>query len=287
MNGKNTIRTVGLITKFGHGAAEEAAQKIGQWLSDQGIGVWQSDSSLRGIVVADLPPTELVLVLGGDGTIISVSRKILDLRSPVVGINFGKVGFLAELTMANWQKALEKVIAEGVDAAPRMVLHFSLQREGVCIAEGNVINDVVINRGKTARLVNLDLTLNGAPLMKLRSDGLVMATPTGSTGYACSAGGALLEPTLDAYIVAAICPFLNVFTPMVLKSDTLFEVTLPESSLDLFLTLDGQESIPLKDNDILRVQGVSRRFMLADMGLEGYAERLRRAGFISKLGTHG
>lgn len=285
MSGKKHIGTVGIITKHGHDSAAETSTAIAEWLKNQGIAVWQHDSTLQDVVLASLPPTQLVLVLGGDGTIISVSRRILPLHTPVVGINFGQVGFLAELTEMTWKETLEKVLADGLKVESRIVLHYALERGGQCFSEGDVINDVVITRGKTARLVRLDLALDNAPLMQLRSDGLIISTPTGSTGYACSAGGSLLEPTLDVYIVASICPFLNVFSPLVLKGDALFDVTLPATSLDLYLTLDGQETIALEANDRIRVKRSANTFLLADMGMEGYAKRLRRAGFIGDLGS--
>lgn len=280
MNAKKTIQTVGLVTKYNYEPVDQAAKGIKQWLEERGVTVWQSDSTLAGVDITTLPKLDLVLVLGGDGTIISVARRLLALQAPVAGVNFGKVGFLAELTNETWAQALEKVLQEGVKVEERVSLHYTLQRQGRCLIEGDVINDVVITRGKTTRLVRLDLSLEGEPLMQLRSDGLIMSTPTGSTGYACSAGGSLLAPTLDAYIVASICPFLNVFSPLVLESNAVFGVHLPDPTLDLYLTLDGQETIALETDDILQVQGASQRFLLATMGQEGYVERLRRAGFI-------
>lgn len=285
MSGEDVMQTIGIITKHGNELAEKTADDIKKWLLKRNIDVWLHDSSLENVPLESLPSTQLVLVLGGDGTIISVSRRILPFHTPVVGVNFGRVGFLAELTESTWQVSLEKVFEKGLTVESRFVLHYSVERDGVCLYEGDVINDVVITRGKTARLVRLDLALDNEPLMQLRSDGLIISTPTGSSGYACSAGGSLLEPTLEAYIVASICPFLNVFSPLVLRGEAEFEVTLPDSSLDLYLTLDGQETIPLVANDCVRVKKSANDFLLANMGLEGYAKRLRRAGFIGDLGA--
>lgn len=285
MSGKEAKQTIGIITKHGNELAEKTAEDIRQWLVKRNFDVWGDDSHLSNLSLENLPPTQLVLVLGGDGTIISVSRRILPLHTPVVGVNFGRVGFLAELTESTWETSLEQALARGLNVEHRYVLHYSLMRDGACLSEGDVINDVVITRGKTARLVRLDLALDNEPLMQLRSDGLIISTPTGSSGYACSAGGSLLEPTLNAYIVASICPFLNVFSPLVLRGEAEFEVKLPDSSLDLYLTLDGQETIPLEANDCIRVKKSSNDFLLANMGLEGYGKRLRRAGFIGDLGS--
>ncbi len=285
MNGKEAMRTIGIITKHGNELAEKTANDIKKWLFQRELDVWLHDSNLEDVSLESIPPTQLVLVLGGDGTIISVSRRILPLHTPVVGVNFGRVGFLAELTEKTWQTSLEKALTKGLTVESRFVLHYSLVRDGAIHSEGDVINDVVITRGKTARLVRLDLALDSEPLMQLRSDGLIISTPTGSSGYACSAGGSLLEPTLDAYIVASICPFLNVFSPLVLRGGAEFEVKLPDSSLDLYLTLDGQETIALEANDCIRVQRSANDFLLANMDLEGYGKRLRRAGFIGDLGV--
>lgn len=285
MSEKQPVRHVGLITKYGSDAVKEVAADIKKWCEGRDISVWQSDSVMVDADPVTLSALDLALVLGGDGTIISVARRLLDQAVPVAGINFGRVGFLAELTPETWEQALDKVIASGLNIERRMCLHYSLLRGGKTVSQGDVINDVVITRGKTARLVRLDLALDGDQLMQLRSDGLIVSTPTGSTGYACSAGGSLLMPALDAYIVASICPFLNVFSPLVLAGSSVFEVTLPDPGLDLYLTLDGQETVPLETGDILRVEGRSNRFLFADMGSESYADRLRRAGFISSLGS--
>ena len=167
----------------------------------------------------------------------------------------------------------------------RLGLSFSLVREKETILEGKVVNDVVVTRGKVARLVNLHLGVNASRFTTLRSDGLIISTPTGASGYACSAGGPLVLPSLNAYVVAAICPFLSSFPPLVLCPETQFSVRVGESAPDLYLTLDGQEAHPLNEGDMLRVWGVQGALSIADFGLKSYFDRLLSAGFVQEAKT--
>ena len=276
---------VGVVSKPDAPEAVPVLKAVVSWLQDKGITVWQGGHDKDRVNLDAMPDLDLLLVLGGDGTIISVARRILDRSIPVAGINFGRVGFLAELTTTTWQGALEVGLAQGILLEKRMTLQYSLEREGAILQEGEVINDAVITRGTCARLVRLNLLLDNYPVMCLRSDGLIMSTPTGSTGYCCSAGGSLLTPGLNAFAVAAICPFLNAFSPLVLGAESCFEVHLDDPGLDVFLTLDGQETLPLRVGDRLKVTGRPEGLLFAITGTENYVDKLRRSGFIGSMGT--
>jgi NAD+ kinase len=231
-----------------------------------------------------LPGADLVLVFAGDGTMVSVARQSLGRSLPIAGVNFGRVGFLAELSADNWREHLQKALDAGILIERRMSLYWSLNREGHTPLRGEVVNDAVVTRGKVARLVSLHLAVNGRPFVSLRSEGLILSTPTGSSGYACSAGGSLLLPTLNAYVVAAICPYLSSFPPLALSPETVFSVSVGEAVPDLYLTLDGQEAHPLAEGDRLDVYGAPERVLMADFGLKNYFERLCRAGFVQAEG---
>ena len=278
-------KKIGVVSKPDAPEAVPVLKEVVSWLHERGIEVWQGGHAQGRVSLESMPRLDLLLVLGGDGTIISVARRILGHNVPIVGINFGRVGFLAELTTTTWQKALETGLSQGILLEKRMTLHYRLERGGTVLQEGEVINDAVITRGTCARLVRLDLLLDGSPIMCLRSDGLIMSTPTGSTGYCCSAGGSLLTPGMNAFAVAAICPFLNAFSPLVLDADSCFDVHLDDPGLDVFLTLDGQETLPLRVGDRLRVTGKPGRILFAATGTENYVDKLRRSGFIGSLGA--
>lgn len=280
------VASVALMAKEGNQAAEAACRDVERWLRARGVPVWECGNKEDYRGPAGRPEADLILVCGGDGTMVSVARKSLGSGIPVAGVNFGRVGFLAELSEDNWERHLADVLENGLAVEARMSLRYLLYRSGSVIHSGEVINDVVVTRGKVARLVNLFLGVNGASFISLRSDGLILSTPTGASGYAGSAGGPLLMPSLNAYIVAAICPYLSSFPPLVLAPETVFSVTVGEAAPDLYLTLDGQEAHPLAEGDLLEVRGEPDRFFMADFGLKDYFDRLRQAGFVQATKRH-
>jgi len=280
MAGLCTFTVAGLIVKESNERAVRTCALVERWLQKHGVECRVIRHPYESIVDMLLPGTDLFLVFGGDGTMVSVARQSLGMDIPVAGINFGQVGFLAELSEDTWQEALDATLSAGFMVQRRMALRYALYRGHECIRQGEVVNDVVVTRGKVARLVNLQLSVNGLSFVTLRSDGLILSTPTGASGYAGSAGGPLVLPTLNAYVVAAICPYLSSFPPLVLNYETRLSVTVGEMVPDLYLTLDGQEAHVLSGGDRLEVSGVPDRILLADFGRKDYFFRLIQAGFV-------
>lgn len=281
----NPVRAVALVAKKGNAQGEDACAQARDFLTERGIAHSVSFHPSARLVRSFVPEAALCLVFAGDGTMVSVARQALGLDMPIAGVNFGRVGFLAELSAENWREHLASALERGVRVERRMSLRWGLYRGKKRVRSGEVINDVVVTRGKVARLVSLSLAVNGKAFVNLRSDGLILSTPTGSSGYACSAGGPLLMPDLNAYVVAAICPYLSSFPPMALSPDTVFSVTVGEAAPDLYLTLDGQEAHPLAEGDRLEVRGERDRIHVADFGLKNYFERLQRTGFVQAGGA--
>lgn len=280
MNDLRPIRSIALVVKDGNEAGEAACRAVQHWLRLRKVPFSVSGHPQAGFSGSLLPGADLVLAFAGDGTIVSVARQCLDRKIPIAGVNFGRVGFLAELSEDSWEPALEAALAHGLAVEPRMTLRYALYRNGQRMQEGEVVNDVVVTRGKVARLVSLRLEVDGEPLVSLRADGLILSTPTGSSGYSGSAGGPFLHPALNAYVVAATCPYLGSFPPLVLDPGTVFSVCVEEAAPDLYLTLDGQEAYPLAEGDCLEVSGVPGRFLMAQFAVKSYFERLRRVGFV-------
>lgn len=280
MPGRQGIHKLALFVKQGNTAAEAISSDVSAWLREKGVETAVISHPRDNCRDALPPQTDMILVFGGDGTIVSVARATLGMGVPVAGVNFGGVGFLAELGPEDWQAALQTALERGVKVEPRMALSCALYRDAACLFQREVVNDAVVTRGRVARLVRLRLSVNGEPFLDIRSDGLIVSTPTGSSGYAGSAGGPLIMPALNAYVVAAICPYLSGFPPLALSSETVFSVTVREAEPDLYLTLDGQEVHSLAEGDRLDVRGVPERILLADFGRKDYFGRLRRAGFV-------
>lgn len=278
----HSVNSVALVVKEGNTAGESVCGQVTEWLAARGVPCSLSRHPSPDIAASLLPGADLVLVFAGDGTMVSIARQCLSLGVPVAGINFGRVGFLAELSEDTWEQALDTALKHGVLVEERMSLRFSHLRDGTLLCEGEVVNDVVVTRGKVARLVSLHLSVNDEPFLTLRSDGLIFSTPTGSSGYAGSAGGPLMLPTMNAYGVAAICPYLGSFPPFVLEPEVVFAVKVGEAATDLYLTLDGQEAHAMEEGDELRINGMPGRIRMANFGLKSYFSRLLHAGFVQE-----
>lgn len=283
MGERRALNVAGLVVKEGNRAGLRACARVETWLKERGVRCRVLLHPRDHVVHSLLPETDLLITFAGDGTMISAARQLVGMNLPVAGINFGRVGFLAELSEGGWEEAFRSALASGFRTEKRMALRYSLHRaSGGGRQEGEVVNDVVVTRGRVARLASLGLGINNVPFVTLRSDGLIVSTPTGASGYAGSAGGPLVLPTLNAYVVAAICPYLSSFPPMVLNHETVLSVTVGEAAPDLYLTLDGQEAYPLAEGDRLEVSGAPDRILLADFGINGYFSRLLQAGFVQE-----
>ena len=272
----------GLVVKESNAAAMRVCALAEQWFRSRGVPCRVITHPHERIADALLPGTDLLVVFGGDGTMVSAAGQVLGMEIPIAGVNFGRVGFLAELTEDSWPEALQTALTSGFMTQRRMAVRYALHRGQERICQGEVVNDVVVTRGKMARLVNLHLGVNGRPFVTLRSDGLILSTPTGASGYAGSAGGPLVMPTLNAYVVAAICPYLSSFPPLALDHETTLCVTVGEGAPDLYLTIDGQDAHALAAGDCLEVAGAPGRILLADFGRKDYFSRLIQAGFVQE-----
>lgn len=224
---------------------------------------------------------DLVVVLGGDGTLIGVARRMHRLGVPMVGINLGKVGFLTHFSPDNWQAGLDRIVSGNYSVSGRMALDFGIRRGSEIVRHGTVVNDLVIGRGSIARLVRLSLVYEGHEIASLRSDGLIVSTPFGSTAYCVSAGGPLVHPDLSAYCITAICPFLNRFSPLVLPTDHQLLIRVEEGG-DARLTEDGQKGFSLQPGDEVEMCRSECDVLMVSETTTAYFDKLRSKGFISE-----
>ncbi|CAK7035592.1 MAG: NAD kinase [Desulfovibrio sp.] len=275
------VRTIALCSKAESAQAEGLRNAMCRWFSERCVPcvsfVYDHGDPDFFTKIEDV---DLILVLGGDGTFISVARRLAANPKPILGVNLGRVGFLAEVPAAGWDIALTGLIANGVSVEKGLVLEYALYREGNVLQSGLAVNDLVVSRGGAARLVSLALTVDGRHLAVLRADGFIVSSPTGSTGYTGSARGPLLHPGLDAYALTPICPFMSNFLPMVVSGETRFSITVEESGSEIYLTVDGQESLRLQEGDSLHVTGKAGGIRFARIDDEGYFAKLRFAGFV-------
>ena len=280
-----SINSVNLLHKNNSAEAAGLARKIALWLEERNITVHIVAAGQAALSEAEdwtARETDLTIVLGGDGTILGVARALLDHPSPILGINLGAVGMLAPVAPQYWEDALKRILAGEMCVEPRLALSCAVIRREKIIYEGAALNDVTVNRGALARLITLDIFMDGERLCGLRTDGVLVATPTGSSSYCFSVGGPIVSPSLDCLIMAPICPFLKTMPPMVYTSDKRVEIVvsaMPVNS-EAYLTRDGQEGIVLEVGDRVAVKAASARVLLAHLPGTSFYSQLKDRGIL-------
>ena len=261
-------KKIGIVSKPRKEDAGHILSELVKWLRDKGTEplMDQETASLIEITspysrqdIAAL--SEFVIVLGGDGTLLSVARLIGSRGTPILGVNLGSLGFLTEVTLDEMYLLLEDILSGKMIIDERGMLEAAIRREGQEIARYTVLNDVVINKGALARMILMETRVDGWLLNTYRADGLIIATPTGSTAYSLSAGGPIVYPTVGAVIISPICPHTLTNRPIVVPDDAAIEVTLRTEDEDVLVTLDGQEGHQIKFMDtvaIKKIKGTTR-----------------------------
>lgn len=276
------MKTIGIIIKKGRREAQVLAQKICAWCSEQGIMVLtEPDPALQGPGVtfatqdAVVASAETVVVLGGDGTLLSVARLPGVEKTLLVPVNLGGLGFLTEIRADEVFSLLEKIRNKDVTVDSRMMLRVMLYQAEKHTAEYRVLNDVVINKGAVARIIDLETRVNGLYLNTFKADGLIICTPTGSTAYSLSAGGPIIYPSLRCLSLTPICPHTLTNRPIILPETSMIEVRLKSEHEDVFLTMDGQIGIRLKTDDFVAVQKADTTIQLVKSPFRDYFEVLK------------
>ncbi len=199
--------------------------------------------------------TDLIIVLGGDGTYLSIARLMRGRSVPVMGINMGQLGFLTEIKRSEAVEVLSKIMAgKAPIISERALLEVTLERKKKVIFRGPVVNDAVVSKGASARIIGMQVAVNGKWVHDIRADGIIISTPTGSTAYSLAAGGPIVEPKLDALILTPICPHALTQRPLVLSDTSIIQICLNDRPGHVLLTLDGQDAVDMKEGDIVTVR---------------------------------
>jgi NAD+ kinase len=264
------VTRVGLMAKPDAPAAPRVIRQVVEWLAAHGMtAVLEKETaglvpsaSVQAASKPELPGlVDLLIVLGGDGTLLSMARAVGDLGVPILGVNLGGLGFLTATTLDEMVPALEAVRAGGMAIEERMVLGARLIRNGQTVGEYSALNDVVITKSAMSRIVDLAVSVGGRHATAYRADGLIISTPTGSTAYNLSTGGPILFPTMDAVVLTPIAPHTLSNRPIVIPGAERIEVTLLDDQ-DVMLTMDGQVGVPLRERDTVEVQKAAARIRL-------------------------
>jgi NAD+ kinase len=253
------MKQVGLVVKP-DAMAEKKADELQKWLAEKNISVVRKKYSKPSINMKDeeieAVPDDLdcIFVLGGDGTFLSAARWIGDKDIPILGVKFGDVGFLAETAEDSLFEVAESVLKNKFETRIRSRLQVRVLRNKNEIACETVLNDIVINKGALARLAHIDTYINGHYLTTYKSDGLIIATPTGSTAYSLAAGGPILHPAVSAMIMTPICPFTLTNRPLIVPDKVTIDIRLAKMSSDIMLTFDGQKGLAINEQDVIIVK---------------------------------
>jgi NAD+ kinase len=254
------IRSVGVCLKPDQPQAAETVRLLVDWLSERDIEVLLDEEAGRASEGAATPRSELaakvdlIMVLGGDGTLLSVARATGTRHVPILGVNLGTLGFLTEINIDEMIPVLEKLVAGDFEIESRMRLEVVASRGGKEIGRYLALNDAVLSKTAISRMIDLRTFADGVMVTTYHADGLIVSTPTGSTAYSLSAGGPLLLPGLEAIVLTPICPHSLTHRPVVLPQRCEVEVELRSSAGAVALTVDGQEGIELADGDRVSVR---------------------------------
>lgn len=276
------MQKIGIIAKPHRHEVKEILDGLVPWLKERGIEVFlDSDTAAAtgrssAFQKSKIPSlVEIIIVLGGDGTLLSVARLVEGKDALILGVNLGGLGFLTEITLDGLYPALEKILKKDFVIEERMLLKSHIHRQGERIAQSTVLNDVVVSKGSLARMINLDIYINYQLVTTLRADGLIISTPTGSTAYSLSAGGPIIHPSLDAIIITPICPHTLTNRPIVVPNNVEVEIILKSKDEGAVATFDGQVGFSLREEDVVEVKASEQKIRLIGSPDKNYFEILR------------
>ncbi len=287
-----SVPKVGVVAKPQPQTARPVLESLVGWLEagrvpyalDPAAAEILGGAAREAVERADMPlACDLIVVLGGDGTLLSAARHLHRREVPILGVNLGRLGFLTEITVDQMVPALEAYFAGRAAVQHRMMLLVTLVRDGEAAATFHCLNDAVINKAALARIIHVRVEVGDGWLTDMRSDGLIVATPTGSTAYNLAAGGPILTPDLGAVIISPLCPHTLTMRPIILRGDEAVTITLLQNTGEVFLTADGQMGQPLRVHDRVRVERSPHRTPLVTLpGRDYYALLREKLGWGSR-----
>jgi NAD+ kinase len=276
-----TVKRIGFAYNPTIEAAVELSARASGWCQVRGIGEWQIPSGDTAALVRELPTTDALVVLGGDGTFLRAARAVADVDVPLLGINLGKVGFLSKAEAGELDAVLGLIVAGDFRIEERMAIEARILRGGANAPATNAerlvaLNDVVVARGALARVCRLDVAIDDTHLATFIADGLVVASPTGSTGYSFSAGGPILDPSARNLIVTPIAAYLSAIRSVVVGPSQVVRCTVVDA-FEALVSIDGREDLPLAVGDVVEVHACERPIRLIEpLGAQPFWDLLRR-----------
>jgi NAD+ kinase len=278
------IKTVGIISRPRREDIARVVPPLVQWLQAHGAEV-TCDSETSGCLGSlavqthrreELPGcTDLLIVLGGDGTLLSAARLAADRKVPILAVNLGGLGFLTTVSQDELYSILEEIFSGKHRVSERVMLEAEIVRVGAVIRRQIALNDAVLNKAALARIMDVELRVDGEYVTTYKADGLILSTPTGSTAYSLAAGGPIVYPSVEAFVVTPICPHTLTNRPLVIPDSATIEVEFKAEDDAVFLTLDGQIGIELVRGDQIRIRKAPDKLLLVRPAKKTYYQILR------------
>ncbi len=276
-------KTIGIISRPRRSILVEIVPNLLNWLKERGVTTLIDSETAGPVNQIEIGKTrhqiaqeaDLLLVLGGDGTLLAAAREAAPHGIPILPINLGGLGFLTSFTLEELYPALEEALAGCAPISERVMLLAERTHNGNTLTQQRVLNEAVVHKGTLARMIELELYIDGGFVCRYRADGLIVATPTGSTAYSMSAGGPIVHPAVESILITPICPHTLSDRPIVVPDVSTVELRMAENSDSVFLTLDGQTGVPLQAADRVRITRAVERLKLIHPQNKTYFEILR------------
>ncbi len=274
------MKTIGILHQPRIPSSEPLSHEVAAWLEARGVSTWVASTWDESGINGAVPELSLLIVLGGDGSTLRAARFTMPHSIPIFGINLGRVGFLSEAQPDEWQAKLTRVLAGDYWIERRLTIHAELLRDGQLIDSFSALNEVVIGRGQQARVIRLHLRVDGDLVTTYTADALIVATPTGSTAYAMAAGGPLLPPQLQNFVVVPVAAHLSLERALVLHEEAEISIRV-DMDHEANLTADGQQGVSVQNGDRILIQRNKHHALFARVDTSGYFYRrlMRRLGF--------
>ena len=270
-----TVSSVFIIANGKKRESLQLSEQILGYLNERGIS-GSMVSTASGEDELSVPiSTDLVITLGGDGTVLYAARAVNEMGIPILPVNLGTFGYITEVGKDEWKEALEFFIEHGTNISRRLMLRITVHRGGRRVWQASALNEAVITSGGIAKVIALDLSLDKTPAGSFRADGMIIATPTGSTGYSLAAGGPILDADMSAIIITPVCPFTLSNRPLVTSGKVVTLTVKSGQRTDILLTADGQLVFPLEEGDTITVEKSRSRALLVKSLRRNFTEVIR------------
>lgn len=282
MQAQLQVRRIGLLVKRQEPRARIVVEKIIDWSTERGISVlldtqdFECEGPAEHLSTVDIPDhADLIVVLGGDGTMLATARLVGDRGTPVLGVNFGTLGFLTEFSDTELFSILEEAVRGEYSVDPRVTISCAIERNGRIISRAMALNDIVVNKSALARIIEIDCWIDQQFVTYYRADGLIVSTPTGSTAYNLSAGGPILMPSMGAFVLNPICPHTLSNRPLVVPDSVAIDLIVRQTGEPVMATIDGQVGYELEAGDSLHLRKNGTTFNVITPRDRNYFEVLR------------